>query len=178
MASSLSDPVDNLTEGIHKIKCKGCGCFLKYKRVKGNLIIYKCLSCNKCYSKRLNEELKKKFKNIFKFSNNGFNKFILLLKRLFYPYECMDDWERFIEAILLGKEEIYSNLNIEDITDADNMHVKRVCKYFQIKNLDEHLNLYLVSDVLLLADVFGNFRKMRLKTYELDPGKCISVHGL
>ena len=77
MTSSLSDLVDNLTEGIHKIKCKGCGCFLKYKRVKGNSIMYKCLSCNKCYSKKLNEELKKKFKNTFTFSNNDINKFIL-----------------------------------------------------------------------------------------------------
>ena len=41
MASSLSNLVDNLTEGNHKIKCKGCGCFLEYERVKGNLIIYK-----------------------------------------------------------------------------------------------------------------------------------------
>ena len=75
----------------------------------------------------------------------------------------MDDWERFIEAILLGKEEIYSNLNIEDVTDANNMHVKRVSKYFKIKNLGEYLNLYLVSDVLLLADVFGNFKKNAFK---------------
>ena len=55
MASSLSNLIDNLTERIHKIKCKGWDCFLEYKRVKGNLIIYKCLSCNKCYSKKLNE---------------------------------------------------------------------------------------------------------------------------
>ena len=70
MASSLSNLVDNQTEGIDKIKWKGCGCFLEYKCVKGNLIIYKCLSCNKCYSKKLNEELKRNFKNTFTFSNN------------------------------------------------------------------------------------------------------------
>ena len=56
MASSLPNLVANLTEGIQNIKCKGCAYFLEYKRVKGNLIIYKCLSCNKCYSKKLNEE--------------------------------------------------------------------------------------------------------------------------
>ena len=59
MASSLSNLVDNLTEGIHKTKCKDCGCFLEYS----NLIMHKCLSCNKYYSKKLNEGLKKKFKN-------------------------------------------------------------------------------------------------------------------
>ena len=57
MASSLSNLVDNLTEGIQKIKCKDYGCFLEYKNVKGNLIIYKCLSCNKDYSNQLEEKL-------------------------------------------------------------------------------------------------------------------------
>ena len=52
MASSLSNLVDNLTKGINEIKCKDCGCFLEYKCVKGNLIIYKCLSCDRCYSKK------------------------------------------------------------------------------------------------------------------------------
>ena len=78
MASSFSNLVDNLTELVNKIKCKGCGCFLEYKRFNGNLITYKCLSCNKCCSKKLIEELKKKFKNTFMFSNNDINKFILL----------------------------------------------------------------------------------------------------
>ena len=49
MASSLSNLVDNLTEGIHKIKCKDCDCFLEYESVKDNLIKYRCLSCNKDY---------------------------------------------------------------------------------------------------------------------------------
>ena len=53
MAASLSNPVDNLTEGIRKIKCKGCDCFLKYESVKGNLIKYKCLSCEKDYSNKM-----------------------------------------------------------------------------------------------------------------------------
>ena len=53
MASSLSNLVDNLTEGIHKIKCKDSGCCLKYENAKSNLMIYKCLSCNGCYSKKL-----------------------------------------------------------------------------------------------------------------------------
>ena len=51
--------VDNLREGIHKTKCKDCDCFLEYEIVKKNLIEYKCLSCNKIYSNKLDEELKK-----------------------------------------------------------------------------------------------------------------------
>ena len=49
MEISSSNLVDNLTEGIHKIKCKSCDCFLEYERVKNNLIKYKCLYCNKDY---------------------------------------------------------------------------------------------------------------------------------
>ena len=59
MASSLSNLVDSLTERIHKIKCKDCDCFLEYESVKDNLIKYKYLSCNKDYSNKLDEKLKK-----------------------------------------------------------------------------------------------------------------------
>ena len=52
MATSLSNLVDILTKGIHKIKCKDCDCFLDYVSVKDNLLKYKCLSCIKDYSKK------------------------------------------------------------------------------------------------------------------------------
>ena len=83
MASSLSNLVDNLAEGIHRITCKYC--FLDYKSVNDKLINYICLSCNKIYSNRIDEELKNRFKNTFKFSNNDINRFILLLRKGFYP---------------------------------------------------------------------------------------------
>ena len=53
----------------------------------------KCLSYNKGYSNKLDGKLKKKFKNIFKFSNSDVNKFILLLRKAVYPYEYMDAWK-------------------------------------------------------------------------------------
>ena len=87
MATSLSNPVDNLTKEIHKIKCKDCDCFLEYESVKDNLIKYKCLSCNKDYSNKIDEELKKRLKSTIKFSNNDINKSILLLRKGFYLYE-------------------------------------------------------------------------------------------
>ena len=76
MGSSLSNLVDNLTERIHKTKCKNYDCFLEYESVKDNLIKCKYLSCNNNYSNKYDEKLKKRFKNTFKFSDNGINKFI------------------------------------------------------------------------------------------------------
>ena len=94
MTTSLSNLADNLAEVIHKIKCKDCEYFLEYESVKDNLVKCKYLSCNKDYSNRLDEKLKKRFDNTFKFSNNDTNKFILLLLYLrkgVYPYEYMDE---------------------------------------------------------------------------------------
>ena len=73
MATSLSNHVDNLTEGIHRIKCKYFDCFLEYESVKENSIKYKYLSFNEHYSNKIDEELKSRFKNTFKFSNNDIN---------------------------------------------------------------------------------------------------------
>ena len=82
----------------------------------------------------------------------------MLLRKSVYPDEYIDDWESFNET-LTEKEEFYSNLNIEDIIDAEYIHAKRNCKDFEIKNLGQYHDLYLESDVFLL-DVFENFRKM------------------
>ena len=67
---------------------------------------------------------------------------------------------------------------MEDISDADYMHAKSVCKDFEIKNLCEYHYLYLKSDAILLADVFKNFRKMCLKISHLDPAKFLPAPGL
>ena len=67
---------------------------------------------------------------------------------------------------------------MEDITDADYAHAKRVCKNFIIKILGEYYDLHVLSDTLLLGDVFENFRKMSLEIYERDPAKSFSVSGL
>ena len=73
------------------------------------------------------------------------------------------------------KEELYSNLVLED---ADYMHAKAVRKKFSNKNLGEYHDLYLKSDTLLLADVFGNSKKKFLKIYKLDPLKFLTAARL
>ena len=52
-------------------------------------------------------------------------------------------------------DEVIVKINMEDITDANYAHVKRVCKNFEINNLGEYLRLYVQSDALLLAEIFG-----------------------
>ena len=64
-------------------------------------------------------------KNTFKVSNNDINQFILLLKKCVYTDEYMDEWEKFNEISLPEKEEFYSNLNMEDIIDADYIYRKK-----------------------------------------------------
>ena len=81
LGSSLTNLVDNLIEWIHKIKYKDFDCILEYENVKHNFIKYKCLSCSKDYSNKLDEEIKKKFKNTFNFCNNGINKLIYRLRK-------------------------------------------------------------------------------------------------
>ena len=97
MASSLSNLVNNLSDGIRKIKCKHrhedkkcetcgikctyCDCFHEYTNFKDALITHKCLRCNKNYQHKFDKNLKELFLNEYKFSNNDNNKFILLLRK-------------------------------------------------------------------------------------------------
>ena len=67
---------------------------------------------------------------------------------------------------------------MEDVTDADYTHAKRVCKYFEMNYLGKYHDLYIQSNTLLLADVFENSRNMCLKIYELNPEKFLSASGL
>ena len=67
---------------------------------------------------------------------------------------------------------------MDDITDVDYRHGKKVFEYLVNKNLGGYHDLYVQSDTLLLADVFENFRNMCIKIYELDPTNFLSAPGL
>ena len=159
MASLLSDVVDNLAEGIQKIKYKDCDRFLEYEIVEDNLIKCKCLSYHKDYSKKIDKELKKRFKSTFKFSMDDSNKFVLMLRKGVYPYEYMEEWKKFSETLLPEKDDFYGNPSMENITDTHYMHAKRFSNDFEIKSQGEYHDFYLKSDTLLLIDVFKNFQK-------------------
>ena len=102
----------------------------------------------------------------------------MLSRKGAYPCEYMNEWEKLNETTFSQIEEFYSNLKMEDVTDADYRHAKGVCKDFNIKKLGEYHDLYLKSYTLLLADVFQNFRKMCSNIYHLAPAKFLSVSEL
>ena len=89
-----------------------------------------------------------------------------MLRKGVYPYEYMDNWERFNETSLPSKKSFYSSLNMENIEDIDYRHGNNVFNKFKLNNLGEYHDLYVQSDTLLLADVFESFRDMCLKEYE------------
>ena len=133
---------------------------------KNGRLNYKCKECKKSHTKSANKSIKN-FPTLCKSCNGDLNKFILLLRKGIYPYEYMDSWERFSENAVPPKEAFYSELILENITDKDYEHVKKVWEAFEIKNLGEYHDLYVQCDTLLLADVFENFRD-----------KCIEIYGL
>lgn len=93
----------------------------------------------------------------------------LILKKGVYPYEYMDCVDKFNETALPTIDKFYSTLNEDTITNKDYEHALAVWQEFNIHNLGEYHDLYLKTDVLLLTDIFENFRKTAMKFYELDP---------
>ena len=81
-----------------------------------------------------------------------------------YPYEYMNDRDRFDETQLPPQEMFHSSLNDSDISDEDYQHAQLVWTTFGCENLGDYHDLYLCTDVYLLADVFENFRKTALST--------------
>ena len=102
----------------------------------------------------------------------------LLTRKGVYPYDYMHTPEKLKETELPPKEAFYSKLNNEDISDEDYAHAKKVWKAFEMKTLEDYHNLYNKLDVLLLADVFENFRDICIKNYNLDPAHYYTAPGL
>ena len=101
----------------------------------------------------------------------------LMSQKGVYPYDFMDSFAKFDEK-LPSKEELYSILNDEHISDKDYKHAQNVWNTFSLKNMGEYHDLYLESDILLLSDVFENFRKTCLQYYKLDPCHYFTSPGL
>ena len=102
----------------------------------------------------------------------------LLTRKGVYPYDYVSSMEKLSETQLPPKEEFYSKLNDEGISDDDYQHAINVWNTFKCKTIKDYNDLYLKSDVLLLADVFENFRKTCLHHYNLDPAYYYTSPGL
>ena len=102
----------------------------------------------------------------------------LTLHKGVYPYDYMDCPEKLNETQLPPKSAFYSKLNNSNITDEDYNHAQKIWKEFGMITMKDYHNLYLELDVLLLADVFENFRKICLENYKLDPAWYLTAPGL
>ena len=116
------------------------------------------------------------FNNLLKYFTPGQAE--ILKQKGFYPYEYMDNVKRFKENKPPPRKAFYSKLSGRGITITDYKHVWNVWNTFNMKTLKEYHELYNLTDVLLLADVFENFRDLCLKNYGLDPVYYYTTPGL
>ena len=115
---------------------------------------------------------------------NNLNKYFtskqvkLLKQKGFFPYDYMDSIEKLKDSEPPPQKAFYSKLTGKGINNYNYNHVLNVWKTWNMKTFKEYLELYNVTDVLLLADVFENFRDICLKNYGLDPVYYYTAPGL
>ena len=115
---------------------------------------------------------------------NNLNKYFtskqvkLLKQKGFFPYDYMDSIEKLKDPTPPPQKAFYSKLTGKGINNYNYNHVLNVWKTWNMKTFKEYLELYNVTDVLLLADVFENFRDICLKNYGLDPVYYYTAPGL
>ena len=116
------------------------------------------------------------FKNLLKYFTP--KQAEILKQKGFYPYEYMDSEENFNDTKIPPREAFYSKLSGRGITEKDYKHAGNVWNSFKMKTFKEYHELYNITDVLLLADVFENFRDLCLKIHGLDPVYYFTAPGL
>ena len=135
-------------------------------------------ACGECDSCGLGDCLKPTTKRLRETSKICGEKVRLLVRKGVYPYDYMDSLERLNETQLPPKEAFYSKLNKSHISDEAYEHAQKVWSEFDCETMRDYHDLYLKSDMLLLADVFENFRDVCLTNYELDPAWYYTAPGL
>ena len=105
------------------------------------------------------------------------NQIELLKRKGVFPYDYVTSLETLRETQLPEKAGFFSKLYNREIENSDYEHAKNVWETFSIRTLGEYSDIYLQTDVLLLADVFENFRDNCLKSYGLDPGHYYTTPG-
>ena len=116
------------------------------------------------------------FKNISKYYTP--EEVELIKQKGFYPYEFMDTEEKFNNTKLPPQKAFYSKLSGKGISEKNYKHAWNVWNTFKMKTFKDYHKFYNETDVLLLADVFENFRNLCLKIYGLDPVYYFTAPGL
>ena len=173
MNFSLDSLVDNLSEINKKTPIRweernknSQPC--RFVKLDENRLLYKCLECQDISYKPL-PPLIDKFPNTYRLIDNDNQKVILLLRKGDYPYEYIDDCQRFNDTKLPSIEDYYSNYHLKHISKKYYNHAKNVWNTFEIKNLGEYHDLYVQSET---------FRNKCIKYYELDLTYFVSAPGL
>lgn len=104
--------------------------------------------------------------------------FEMVTQKNFYPYDYMDSPEKLCETNLPSIECFYNKLNDSNICQNDYEFAKKIWNAFKIKNMLEYTEIYLKSDVAILADIFESFRNQCMLNYELDPAHYFTTPGL
>ena len=112
------------------------------------------------------------------FENYSCHQCKLLIRKGIYPYEYMDSWDKFEETSLPRIEKFSAISAWSGVSDGDYKHTCRVWQEFGIRNMGEYHNLYLRTNVVLLANVFESFRRVCLENYGLDPSHFYTAPGL
>ena len=102
----------------------------------------------------------------------------ILTRKGVYPYDSMDSFEKFRWPFLPARKHFFSKLTGEKLLKKDFRFAQKVWKKFAISNMGDFHDLYLQTDVLLLADGFEQFRKTYLEQYDLDPAWYYTSPGL
>ncbi|XP_070526692.1 uncharacterized protein [Cardiocondyla obscurior] len=111
------------------------------------------------------------------FHNLSMETFNLLTRKGVFPYEYVDCIERLDDSCLPSREKFYSSLTGETVSESDYAHAVDIWCRFSIQSLGEYSNLYLKTDVLLLADIFENFRDSCITSYGLDQAYYYTLPG-
>ena len=156
----------------------------EYKNKHGETKNKYCKIVFKDSMKFLNTSVEALVNNLPKDGFNNLEKYFkpyqakLLKQKGFYPYEYMDSIEKLKDPTPPPQQAFYSKLSGKGINNYNYNHVLNVWKTFKMKSLKEYHEVYNITDVLLLADVFENFRDICLKNYGLDPVYYYTAPGL
>ena len=131
--------------------------------------------------KSLDKLVKTLSSNEFKYTSEAFpnpDELKLVQKKGVHPYDYIDSFEKFNETSLPSKESFFNKLNDEDISTKQYQHAQNVWNTFKCTTIRMYHDIYLKSDILLLADVFEKFRTTCISNYGLDPAHYYTTPGL